>query len=95
MKRFFRFLWLRAYDLLLSAGRPPYQFTDHQAYGHVGSSYSLRKAIRMCDVLPPTPSTAYQGPVKCIATPDCPGYFLKVDRLGRVHLPKALRERIL
>lgn len=95
MKRFLRFLQLRAYDLLLSAGRPPYQFADQQAYNRVGSSYSLRKAIRMCDVLPPTISTTYQGLVKCIATPSCPSYYLKVDRFGRTHLPKALRERIL
>lgn len=95
MKRFLRFLQLRAYDLLLSAGRPPYQFADHQAYNRVGASYSLRKAIRMCDVLPPTISTPYPGLVKCIATPSCPSYYLKVDRLGRTHLPKALRERIL
>jgi len=95
MKRLIRFLHLRTYDLLLSAGRPPYQYTDHQSYGQVGSSYSLRKAIRMCDALPPTTSTTHQGPVKCVATPDCPGYYLKVDRFGRVHLPKALRERML
>lgn len=91
MKRFFRFLWLRAYDLLLSAGRPPYEYADKQAYGYVGRSYSLRAAIRAADLN----SVAGGQPRKIVATPSHPGYFLKVDRLGRVHLPKALRERIL
>lgn len=92
MKHFLKFLQLRARDLLLSAGRPPYSYADHQAYGLTGTSYSLRKAIQMCDVVP---SLFGDKPTKGIAIPRHPGFILKVDRLGRTHLPKALRERIL
>jgi hypothetical protein len=91
MKHFLRFLWLRTRDLVEAGGLPPYVIVDHQSYEVKRAYWSLVNALAVADS---TAVTAKGGTMfeVCIGFKK---YRFTRDRFGRLHLPKALRERIL
>ena len=88
-----RALWLRFVDLANNFGAPPYAVMDREAYSSTALYYDLEKALRAADESEPRrlPSGGRVYPVAINGTE----FFFTVDKLGRRHLPRALRERML
>lgn len=88
-------LWLRATDLVKSFGFPPYVVVDHQSYDHLKGYYSLKKAIAAGDCTGLTKGRGTVHPVVIGVGVASKQYAFSRDRKGRIHLPRALRDRIL
>lgn len=86
-----RALYLRALDLFNSFGAPPYTACDAQAYKGSRHYYGLVTALAVTD---PHSDTIKGGRVSRVSINGVNYHFTR-DRLGRTHLPKAVRERML
>jgi len=84
-------LWLRALDILNAFGAPPYLVPDAQAYNSARCYYALKTAL---DVADPLAYTAKEGLESLVSINGVDHHFTR-DRFGRLHLPKAIRERML
>lgn len=88
-------LWLRATDLVKSFGFPPYVVVDHQSYNHLKGYYSLKKAIAAGDCTDLTKGSGTVHPLLIGVGVTIQHCTFSRDRKGRIHLPQALRDRML
>lgn len=86
-----RALGLRLLDTLLAFPSKPYAVEDKQSVTGFLFFYSLERALRVGDA---ASKTAKDGEVHVLFV-GLTRYKFTRDRKGRLHLPKAIRDRIL
>lgn len=88
-----RALKTKALDVVAAFGAPPYSVYDKQSVRGYVHYYDLAKALAVADEdeARRLPSGGKVYPVYVNAQ----RFFFTVDKLGRRHLPRALRERML